>query len=127
MSRLHPGGLSKYGISPIWWGYRTPREIIVADFPTAVLYRVLQFAVLLTTCLSLFENNKWAYSEAPDATANIWVDPTDAYDATLNQSDYSSRWVSHSGPAEGSQRKAKRGLPVAGSGRALLSSPLRGL
>ena len=131
MSRLHPGGLSKYGISPIWWGYRTPREIIVADVPTAVLYRVLQFAVLLTTCLSLFENNKWAYSEAPDATANIWVDPTDAYDATLNQSDYSSRWVSHSGPAEpsveGSQRKAKHGLPVAGSGRALLSSPLRGL
>ena len=101
MSRLHPGGLSKYGISPIWWGYRTPREIIVADVPTAVLYRVLQFVVLLTTCTSLFENNKWAYSEAPDATANIWVDPTDAYATTLNQPDYSSRRVSHSGPAEG--------------------------
>ena len=99
MSRL-PSGLSKYGISPIWWGYRTPREIVVADVPTAVLYRTLQFVILLTTCTSLFESNNWAYSEVPDATANIWVDPTDAYATTL-KSDYSSCQVSHSGPAEG--------------------------
>ena len=126
-----PGIFSK-GISPIWWGYRTPREIIVSDVPTAVLYRALQLVVFAITISALVEKNTWAYSEAPDATANIWVESTANYTAQL-QKDYSSCQASHSGPVQGQpaggpgrpQRRPNTALLVAGSGRALPPSPSR--
>ena len=114
------------GISPVWWGYRTPREIIVSDVPTAALYRALQLVIFATTINALVEKNTWAYSEAPDATGNIWAEPTESYTAKL-QADYSSCQASHSGPARPPLQKAEHGasLLVAGSGRAPPSSPSR--
>jgi len=69
--------------------YRTPREIIVSDVPTAALYRALQLVIFATMINALVEKNTWAYSEAPDATVNIWAEPTESYTAKL-QADYST-------------------------------------
>ena len=77
-------------ISPYLWAYRTQKEVVVAHVPTAVLYRLLQVIVIVCSTLYYISSNLWAYSETPEGQGSIWVEPTTAYRAAINRTDYSS-------------------------------------
>lgn len=73
-----------FRISPVWWGYRTPREVIVADGKLCGFYWSLKILVYYLVINDLYNQNGWAYSEAPGATYNVWAEETDGFWAAIN-------------------------------------------